>query len=727
MPIRFTPSLGETVDIPIPVSNGDSDDTKINLKFTARLPIDEYRRLGFEEGKVQIWSNLGGSGGEQWGEADFALESEEEDAVLSHTFVLPIESEKEREYSFTYRILHPASGAVEWLGAFGQNGVVRVHPKPQERDDGMELVGDRWARARAEAEDSSASATLALDEEESSASTITIARLDSERWDVWAIGKDGYAQASPATTQTPLSIVLLVPKSTPKSETETNLPPYVQIETPRRKAVAFAVSPDAALTLTPSGTEILASGSGSGSVLATEAKDWDKLVLHATSSTSTPYPCHLVSETLVVFPTSPKSYPVLVSVVSLTGNETQGKAEVEVELASVVPVPQIQKYVLSRGKDEIEFLETGFVSLSLSPTPVSLSPIFNGIAILTPRIPLPLSLPSTSQTQSQQLQEALPTPPPSPQIRPIAHLSVQNVRRLAGGGGEGGRGLGNRFNDSMASISDIGHGGPGVGIGIGIPAVSKLGAGAGTTITRVEGEERSSEPQPQPEPQPREESVVPTTTNTNNKGREGRVMRRPSLMVCLFGCFQRVFFATSWFFVFLVRKVVLRGRGRVAGRVGLGVRPGRWGANAGREREREEEDERTPLLAQSGNDADEANVTPPPSPPAEQSPGASSASVSPPEQSPSPEPIHDESGASSPSPSPEPTPTPLIEATLLPSPTTNHKLVVQGAETPRIEAEVDGQSVAVDIVRVEKEAPGYALVELDWRKGGRLSLRVGSA
>ncbi|KAL0072197.1 hypothetical protein AAF712_001121 [Marasmius tenuissimus] len=533
MPIIFTPSLGECLSIRVPVSPNRPASTPfswlvrnneqtvpgrqgtVDIKFAARLSSEEYRRLG--EGKVQVWSDFPQAGGEGnvWGEVDFELDSDadtgEGEVALTYTFSIPVPSAststftfQPQSYSFTYRIVS-SNGSIQWLGAYGQNGGVKVEFEEDSSSSsdasealGFDLVGSCWGKqGRGSCKWFRAGDTNPVSKEEKVA--ISLAR--SEKWDIWGIGKDGYSvpTAQYATTSTPLSMVIFAPISSVESKPkvkDTWNPPFVRIDFPQaqaipRSAIGFAASPEASLSLRNGEMYV----SGTGTVIAQSFRDgntaeWEKLVAHATSAltmsgsalpspTSPPatfsstgpvsqsvfHPCKFAFATgdekdipVLVLPSSAKTCPVRLSVIPLVPVKEKGKARVNVDVAELMGQPQKTRFVLCRGKS-IEFVDAK-VSLIIGETAL-LSPLYPfalsksiAIAILTPHLPPSVS-PSSSKgsvspSTSTQAEEILPTPPPSPHLKPIAHLTVKNIARLQQ---ESGGLVG---NDSSASISDIG-------------------------------------------------------------------------------------------------------------------------------------------------------------------------------------------------------------------------------------------------------------------------------
>ena len=220
MPITFTPSLGESLSIKVPVvpsrpastpsswlvRNDEQAITRqgaVDIKFAARLSAEEYRRLG--EGKVQVWSDFPRAEGELgnvWGEVDFQLDSdadvEEGEIALVYTFSIPIPTAststftfQPQLYSFTYRIVS-SNGSVQWLGAYGQNGGVRVEFEEDTSSDadeplGVDLVGSCWGRqGKGSCIWFPTSDAISVSKEK-----VAVSLARSDRWDVLCIGKDG--------------------------------------------------------------------------------------------------------------------------------------------------------------------------------------------------------------------------------------------------------------------------------------------------------------------------------------------------------------------------------------------------------------------------------------------------------------------------------------------------------------------------------------------------------
>ncbi|KAK1220955.1 hypothetical protein PQX77_016252 [Marasmius sp. AFHP31] len=809
MPIVFIPSLGESLSIKVPVSPNRPASTPsswlvrndeqtvpgrqgtVEIKFAARLSSEEYRRLG--DGKVQVWSDFPQAGGEGnvWGEVDFQLDSDadtgEGEVALTYTFSIPVPTAststftfQPQSYSFTYRIVS-SNGSIQWLGAYGQNGGVKVefeedYSSSSDADEalGLDLVGSCWGKqGRGSCMWFRTGDTNPVSKEEKVA--ISLAR--SEKWDVWGIGKDGYSvpTAQYATTSTPLSMVIFAPISSVESKPkvkDTWNPPFVRIDFPQaqaipRSAIGFAASPEASLSLRNGEMYV----SGAGTVIAQSFRDgntaeWEKLVAHATSAltvsgsalpspTSPPatlssigpisqsafHPCKLAFATgdekdipVLVLPSSAKTCPVRLSVAPLVPVKEKGKARVNVDAAELMGQPQKTRFVLCRGKS-IEFVDTK-VTLVVGET-VLLSPLYPfalsksiAIAILTPHLPPSISPSesskgSVSPSTSTQAEEILPTPPPSPHLKPIAHLTVKNIARLQqeSGGGSGGL-VG---NDSSASISDIGV----ISSSVAAPVTATTAVSTNAASSRRVELARSisfissasgSGSGANSDANANANGSGASSVSSRNKKKNGSVQKRPAGLV---GCFRQFFLAASFWLLILVKRLVLGGGGRnSAAQRGRRGRAGsdsgfvnRWFGTAGsglRSRSAsasvsghstpttriEEVDERTPLLADPVIKA----KTP--------------AQVQ-------------ESTTAEPESSATAKQTVSFNTTLLHSTdtNTNHTVVIYGldahahAQKPQLQFEVDGASVVV--VRLDQNQEGWNVVELDWKKGGNLSVSLG--
>ncbi|KAJ3893708.1 hypothetical protein GG344DRAFT_14246, partial [Lentinula edodes] len=134
-------------------------------------------------------------------------------------------------YSFTYRIVYP-SGEIQWLGQFGQNGMVHINTASK-NDSGIVFEEGLVANT----------APFVWNTRGRQVEDLLIAQVaHPEDWSVWAVGKDRHVFSlsqlpGPATSA---SLVLLVP----------HVRPYA-VHCP--KTVLLSASSDTTISVTASG------------------------------------------------------------------------------------------------------------------------------------------------------------------------------------------------------------------------------------------------------------------------------------------------------------------------------------------------------------------------------------------------------------------------------------------------------------------------------------------
>jgi hypothetical protein len=142
MHIIFNPPIGDSIQLETSLSS-----QTVLLHFTAELSAHDQNKLIQDRARIQLWSDLPhnaqslSEGG--WGALDLAHQAQAEEEIdsshkisLSSTCPIHVIEEKvtlflqvvapvhtSRPFSFTYRIIYP-SGDIQWLGAFGQNGLL---------------------------------------------------------------------------------------------------------------------------------------------------------------------------------------------------------------------------------------------------------------------------------------------------------------------------------------------------------------------------------------------------------------------------------------------------------------------------------------------------------------------------------------------------------------------------------------------------------------------------
>ncbi|KAF9270502.1 hypothetical protein L218DRAFT_1071922 [Marasmius fiardii PR-910] len=790
MAITFTPSLGESVSIPVSTWDIHTGGF-VQVKFRATLSVEEFQRLGLGSAggsQVQVWSDFPSPSQDregEWGEMGFEVDSDSqgenesqyrESVTLSCVFSVPFHPlARSREFSFTYRILHCDSEAswVEWLGSFEQNGVLNIHFESRSPESsGYPLVlGEGWIPTMSSGPGSSHltfSHTLNCT---SGTSRHALTVKDKERWGlVSAVGRDGYSVPPSTHNQQgqEASMLFLVPKRTQRD------PALSCLVRPELQMFVIAASPESMLffSLESGEIEIMLSNGGSSVVLQAFTSDssedvdslWNSTVHYSFNSNQNGL--RLVSlgdeKRTVVLASSPKTFPAELTLIPLT--RWRSEDELGVELSSLSKEPGIPSLIGASGAQmmtlatfseseltqniRITTLNDSSDSSLEHPTPiptlnpVKLSPFTPlstsdkvSICILTPHQNVNLDMPPTpvyttagsgngsgskagngnGNGPSAGDEEALPTPPPSPLLRPIAHLK------------------GHKGNDSMASISDIG-----IPSRVHTPEVtvgSQLRSSSSQTL-RVVSSRLNIARQISMSPSPSSSSSPPASRGS------GEVLKRPAGLVA---CLRQFFFATGFFVIFMLRRLLCGIGSRALRRLGFGSGTARYHSPSGsgyvtpngeneregrhseesRDRREEEEmrspaDERTPLLSQSQTmvasiptlavnvDGNEAVV-----------PSSSSSASS----SPSSERRAETKPAS----------TPVFSNVLsftrtfeLLDTTANHVLVLRGVVdfklNDKVKFDVDDQPVVIrDFKNVEGE-PDAWIVELGWRKSGRLTV-----
>ncbi|KAK7058305.1 hypothetical protein VNI00_001936 [Paramarasmius palmivorus] len=714
MAISFSPALGEAVSISVAPWH-ISPTGLVQVRVNARVPVAEFRQLEERHAKVQVWSDFPHPAQRsegQWGELDFELEEEESTASqsrssseahvvlgsfdkqeeadddvirLSLKVAVPFSGQSAKQYSFTYRIVHP-SGRVEWLGSFGRNGTLRLESSSL-GDSSLALQGEEWNLNGSTCEWNQDSS-----QKDSPSTQIAKVSANQENWSVWALGRD--SSLSRYTCEE-ASILFLVPRA----NTFAFLCP---------KIVAVASSPDSSLSISSSG-EIQASGSGSVILqpFHPSTSSFIEGVLSYSGSPLVSCAKHSGDAILSLNSSSSKILPVRVAVVPLAQENQPSEVNFSsAELASYLGPQSPSQLSISNPDGDVIFVDSEGqngsstdISFSLSPTggEFSLAPVY---PLMKPRagsndIKLSILTKHTPVASLVVSDEVLPTPPPSPQLRPIAHLTPQRSQITGLGASQG--------NDSNLSISDI---------GIPSRAESPVLPSTSTHTTR-------------PTSKLAQEILTPSSssslTRSSSDQSSNRVRRRPAYLVA---CMRHFFFATSVFFMIFFRRVfpfLPFGR-RTASTASSYSEPETRRTVTGNteevdgdgvEDETAQADERTPLL--SGERSGEPIPDAAPSEEAAKS-----------EPIPVPEAEPDSTKVSGPSTSQgTASPTSVLVFDLLEELGGNHKLVFQGfgdlSEAEKIQFDVNGEPVKV--LQVEQKGETSVVVELDWTKAGRLRAR----
>ena len=204
MQVTFSPALGETV--PLVVHSAKLDvPLDVTFKATFGSPTS-YEHAEMHNTRVEMWTDLPveGRANDGWSAVPFTFEASQSGAhgELGRVICLPSPAGEStagsercvayakvalragsftdnQRFSFTYRLVH-ASGHIQWLGAFGQDGTLVVNYAPFPNAWGIELH-DGWQMQ----EDGVASF------QGRSMRRQEVGRLsDSSAWRIWAIGRD---------------------------------------------------------------------------------------------------------------------------------------------------------------------------------------------------------------------------------------------------------------------------------------------------------------------------------------------------------------------------------------------------------------------------------------------------------------------------------------------------------------------------------------------------------
>ncbi|KAJ3973173.1 hypothetical protein EV361DRAFT_901339 [Lentinula raphanica] len=463
MTISFIPAIDEVVRVALP--EWHTSDSTVQLRFSAVLGDDDFQQFKQNAMKVQLWSDIPFSGRNQgeWGEIDLSevgsvsssgsqvslvdLDniSERTQNVLSVVCSVPF-SGIDSYLSFTYRLIY-SSGEIKWLGQFGRNGMVHLHPSPKNTsgivfEEGLveNIAPFVWNTHGKQVED------------------LLIAELTHpEDWSIWAFGKDSL-YIGPAAN---VSMAILVPR----------FRSYARSYCP--KTITLSASSALSISVSASGKIQV---SGSGSLLLhtfdpSQSADlfFDRIFTHNASiscrllgifgdyaalASTSPTPSVFVQVILV--PLIPSGVPLSQAIIPTASLANILAAETaEFTIFSNQPRPSVH-----------------FVKSPVCVSPVSVSepvqfsvPPFGGHFILTPLYSIsstnsqiqgsgplapknslsfsvlsPHSVTLEEDTAAVSAEDAiLPTPPPSPHLHPIAHLTSPS------------------YNHSTTSISELGE------------------------------------------------------------------------------------------------------------------------------------------------------------------------------------------------------------------------------------------------------------------------------
>ncbi|KAK0208459.1 hypothetical protein DFS33DRAFT_1379977 [Desarmillaria ectypa] len=433
MDFHFTPSLGQSVHVPI----SHLYTTTAELCFSAIVDSNDHEQLQRDQGKVQLWSDLPVNGRKagDWGEIAFqesipledddlplGLDEEKGDKhVLSLVVPIPYTAYIHRQFSFTYRVAYP-SGDIKWLGSFGHNGSLVI--EDTQSDERVGLLGEGWSR-----NDEGAHVWNAGDNVTES---VLIAKaFYPKHWSVWAVGADSLLSVPQNAC-----LLFLVPVI---HESPILLPQTFILSASQGTTIAF----------TPTG-DITASGSGSVHLECFDRYDSSVAdFVHRAFAYCSLTKCQLLStsDRHAVIASPLGQYPVIADVVPLSTSILN--SQVSIEWTEFTPLTaELPLSLFLPSTSRVRFYD----SADQHPENIRfLVPPTGGQFILTPLYTLEtknsqecqlailqshLLIPSSSYRDRQ----ILPTPPPSPLLHPIAHLSS----------------IESRLNASSNSISEMG-------------------------------------------------------------------------------------------------------------------------------------------------------------------------------------------------------------------------------------------------------------------------------
>ena len=452
MDIVFNPAIGDS----IPLETSLTSKTAI-LHFTAELTAHDHNQLLIQDhARIQLWSDIPHTDGQSlseggWSALDFTYKTQAtKERSSSHKILLgsPIHPTEDKitlflqvivalpvnhipPFSFTYRIVY-SSGDIQWLGAFGQNGLLLF----KRSDSDLQNLGlDSWTFDK--------SRMARIYEIKQPVAALGVARVRNVyNYCVRAIGPTRYylsilniypqnhltIHLSFLSDAKEASLLFLVPRLQPS--TVSLLPTYV-----------LSASPGASLTLSEDG-HITASGSGTLLFQVNEGHLKSlafirQVLLHAGLDG-----WNVLGDadsTAVVLATPKDKFPIKAITVPLWHSEhfvrpihletttlsnILGSTEFSIFSPDNMGIHLFTINPQESQNHQMISLESRNIGNDLVISPIYTLRDYQSSAD-KPTIIWKTTIISPYQIQDSPLDDSgiLPTPPPSPHLQPIAHLS----------------------------------------------------------------------------------------------------------------------------------------------------------------------------------------------------------------------------------------------------------------------------------------------------------------
>ncbi|KAI0786071.1 hypothetical protein C8Q75DRAFT_808853 [Abortiporus biennis] len=424
MALTFSLPLREVTTIPLPTSHSQHD-----LTFHATFSSPDHFRQAKESGvRVEMWTDLPVAGG-GWHALPFeyavvkelGLQSEpsservldltsrveeEQPRVAVLTAKLPASAEEYdgKMFSFTYRLAHP-SGHIEWLGAFGQNGVLSF----VKGDSRLTLLDG---------------VSFPVQSSDSLVSEVQVGYLNPElQWSSWAVKNSGAPILSTSHTTDASNTIVLIPHA---SENHT----YIRIQ-----PLILAASKGSVVSVTPSGSIVFCPSSDGEAKLhlvdaSNVAQDLSTLVLSPSSQV-----IEYDNSSLFVLSSEVDNtdgvFPATLSIIPLSSAANQQESRITTEKLTSIVRPILPSYnheILFFHPDHgsyvypLEVVQQGIsLVVPTSGAQLTVAPLITipshqeqvdgwQLSLLSPHISTHIVTPKLPELHAI----TLPTPPPSP-------------------------------------------------------------------------------------------------------------------------------------------------------------------------------------------------------------------------------------------------------------------------------------------------------------------------